>query len=754
MTTELQQYASIVWEPDDLIEIRPLQPWQGQRKWTHVADLAQHAERMMSENERGANIFAGIMPRNKFGFYDPEKINRKGEKGAWVGGESEDVDGGRVIWADFDHCEAEAAIEITGKLKMPIPSMAVATGHGAHLFWRLKDWTEKPVIQELVSGLISFLLEKPESRPHIDKSAKDPARILRLPGFVNHKPPAAKARIVYADTELRYAPEDFAVFMPKEAAPAPVSRSPIPQSGGGDKMERARRYLSMMEGCAPGGRTNTAFRAACVMVNDIGLSEAEALPILEGWDVGANSPTIAQDYGSDEIRKIIANAAKYAKKSPGCLNAPKAPSSDSPIVDGVDLSGILSRKQEAPVEAFPEQFLQVPGFMAEVMEFNNNTAPKPQPVLALAGAIVLQAVLCARKLTDEAGTRPNLYVCGVANSGAGKDHARQLNKRILLEAGLSQLQAEGIKSGSGLVNALVIQPGLLFQIDEYGRFIKTANNQGKNPHTYEIISKLLGLYSSSGGVYESDRYADKDAGGKQVKDPHAILYGTTVPRSLYDGLSEESVTDGFLSRTLIFDVDGHNPIRRRVKTAPVPALIIERARWWGDFTPPGSGNMNPEAHVAPISGEADAIAQAFIETEHREQEALKDSPLATLWTRTAQNADKLALIYAASKAPESPVIDSEAARWGYGLAEWLTRRMVSIIGDNVADNPFHAERLKVRRIFNRCGGELSRRDMLRKSKLKARDLDEVISNMVETDEVHVITEETPGRYKTIYKLIG
>jgi hypothetical protein len=372
--------------------------------------------------------------------------------------------------------------------------------------------------------------------------------------------------------------------------------------------------------------------------------------------------------------------------------------------------------------------------------------------LALSGAIALQAVLCARKVKDANGTRPNLYLCGVANSGAGKDHARQLSKRILLESGLSHLQAEGIKSGSGLVNSLVLQPAILFQVDEYGRFVKSASNQQSNPHVYEIISKLLSLYTTSGSVFESDRYADADKGGKQIRNPHAIVYGTTVPRSLYEGLTEESITDGFLSRTLIFDVGNSNPKRRRVRESAVPQGIIDRAKWWGDYAPPGSGNMNPEALGVAFTGEAEEIASEFIDAEHEAQKELGGNPAAILWTRTAQNADKLALLYAVSRDPEAPVIDRAAAEWGYGLAEWLTRRMVSLVADNVADNPFHSACLRFLRKLRDGGGRLNHAVLLKRMKIDSGSFMRIVDTLAQRNEISIFTGDRSGKEGTDYAI--
>lgn len=725
---ELSEYAAVAWEPGDLIEIRPLPCWGGERAWIKAGELAERAERMTAENERGLNLYAGILPRIRDG-----------------GGKAEDVDGGRVLWADFDGCEPEAAIEIIGNLEMPPPSMAVATGHGAHLFWRLEEWTAKDAIHRTMCGLVDFFLSREEARPFIDKGAKDPARILRLPGFINHKPPKARARIVYADPSVRY---PLAAFSLSPASPKAAAISP--QVAAGDAAtERARRYLAMIPGSAKGGRTNTAVRAAAVMVNDMLLSEEQALPLLASWDAAVNVPPIASDYGPEELGKILRNAKKYAKKPAGCLNTrPTAtPASD------VDLSGIMKRRAKAAkAEAFPERFLEVPGFIGEVMAHNLETAPKPQPILALSGALALQAVLCARKLKDANGTRPNLYLCGVANSGAGKDHARQLNKRILLEAGLSHLQADGIKSGSGLVNALVAQPAILFQPDEFGRFIKTANNQAQSPHVYDIISKLLELYSSSDNVYESDRYADADKGGKQIKAPHAIVYGVTVPRSFYGGLTEESVTDGFLARTLIFDVGETDPTRRRIRQQPIPASVIERAKAWGAFAPPGSGNLSPEPLLVPVTPEADAIGEGFIAKEGEAKERLRGLAYATLWTRTAQNADKLSLLYAASRSPEAPVIDAEAASWGYGLAEWLTRHMERLIPENVSVNPFDAACQTLMRKLREAGGRQARGDLLRRMKIDTGLFSKIIDALQERGEVLAVQFDTHGRPRIEYAI--
>ena len=262
---QLQQYAAVAWEPDDLIEVRPLQPWMGQRKWVRARDLADHVDQMLWENERGANIYAGILPRNKDG-----------------GGTSEDVDGGRVIWADFDGCDPVEANAIMERLELPVPSMLVATGHGTHIFWKLKEWTPKADIAATVAGLIGFLKSHPESAKFIDQSAKDPARILRLPGFINHKEPVANAELAHADPSTVYDLDVFAPFLatktPEKKANAAPAVLPMPASFAADTArKRAWGYVATIPGSTSPGRNDAAFRAACAIVNDMTVADLNSL---------------------------------------------------------------------------------------------------------------------------------------------------------------------------------------------------------------------------------------------------------------------------------------------------------------------------------------------------------------------------------------------------------------------------------------------------------------------------------------------
>ena len=277
---QLAAYAAVAWAPEELVEVRclPTERQGGPRPkslWLTAAELPDAAEPLEALNARGLNVYAGILPRRAKG-----------------GKADADCAPGRVVWADFDHTTPRAAWKKARAAGLPRPTMAVNSGHGAHLFWKLTEPADPAELSELV-GSVARLCGS-------DASVRNPSRILRLPGLTNLKPPEAPCVLLYADPERTYTPD----VLRAEADPAAA-------------LERARRYASTVEGRGKGGRTNTAFRVACALVRDFALTDAEALPVLEAWDRAANVPPIPDDYGPEELAKILRNARRYGKHAEG-----------------------------------------------------------------------------------------------------------------------------------------------------------------------------------------------------------------------------------------------------------------------------------------------------------------------------------------------------------------------------------------------------------------------------------------------------
>jgi len=520
-------------------------------------------------------------------------------------------------------------------------------------------------------------------------------------------------------------------------------------------MARASAYLDRIPPAVSGsGGHNQTYAAATAMVHGFGLDPAAALGLLRD----RYNPRCDPPWSEKELHHKIDDAASKPHDRPlGWLR--DAEQERKPDVDLSAFAPLAGSdepepKPERPPDPgpFPDHLLRVPGFIDDVMAYNLATATRAQPVLALAAGICLQAVLCGRKVRDERGNRTNLYCVGVASSGAGKDHARKVNKNVLFSAGLVEHEGnEDLASDAGLVTAVEAEPAILFQIDEFGRFLRTIGDPKKAPHLFNVLTALMKLYSSADTVFRGKAYADKKR-NKVIRQPCVSVYGTTVPEHFFASLTADSLSDGFIARLLVFETDS-TPSRQRVKATPVPEVIVDAARWWGEFRPGGNlRSEHPEPLVVPANDEAGLVFDALAELVDRE--LARDQNGRSLWARAEEKACRLALIYACSANHEQPVIDQSAAQWACDVSQYLTRRMLYVAHEWVAEGNFDARQKRVLRIVRSAGGTISRSVLCRKTQwLTLRERQEVIDNLLETGQLEQVVEKTATKPGVTYALV-
>jgi hypothetical protein len=343
----------------------------------------------------------------------------------------------------------------------------------------------------------------------------------------------------------------------------------------------------------------------------------------------------------------------------------------------------------------PERLFRVPGLIGEVMAYTLDTAPYPEPVLAFAGALALQALLAGRKVRDEMGNRTNLYILNLANSGAGKDHARKVNARILYESGLADCLGTGFASGEGIEDRLFVQPATLFQVDEIDGLLMRVG-LAKDARHEAIVSMLLQMYSSAGSVYVMRARANQAR--TVIDQPCLCLFGTAVPKHFYEALSARMMTNGFLARLLILECRARGR-GREVTEQPIPAPIVEAARWWADFRPGGNlAAQHPATRLVSQTPEAGAVFRDFrmrADAEYSHAESRGDAAGMAIWARSYEKARRLALIYACSADRANPVITAEAAAWAGELIEHQTRRMIYMAGHHACESEFDGKRKRL-----------------------------------------------------------
>lgn len=234
-----------------------------------------------------------------------------------------------------------------------------------------------------------------------------------------------------------------------------------------------------------------------------------------------------------------------------------APSTDTHLA-----AGLIAKVQAGPTgpasEHVEEPCFDLPtpdGLLGDMVDYMVSTARRPQPLLAIGPSLCALGTLMERRYRTESNLRSNLYIVGIADSGSGKNHSREIVNELFFEAGLvDQLGGNKIASGAGLLSALHRQPASLFQIDEFGMFLSAAADRRRSPrHITEIRDNMTELCIAAGGVFVGAGYANRDGKNarRDINQPCLCVYGTTTPVHFWNALQSANAVDGSLARFII-----------------------------------------------------------------------------------------------------------------------------------------------------------------------------------------------------------
>ena len=357
---QIKAYTDCIFKPSDIVEIRLLP--SGQSLWCGAGDLLRKVNILKEKNRQNQNIYIGANPRKAPG-----------------GSKRQDVALSRCLFADFDHIDWKEAQRRMKRAQLPESTLALNSGHGIHAYWRLTDsikdldrWTQ--LQKALIAAVDS------------DRSIHDPPRIMRLPGFLNHKPPPAECAIIRADPDQRYDIELLASFLAQGKSTAQNAHNTQKYSDDtSESYHRAVAYAAKWQGEAEGGRNLAAFRLAANLTKDFALESGQAWEILAGWNQ-RNSPPL----GEDELRKVLENAQDYGSHPSGLKTACLAG----------DVRTVEPNAWEPPIPLgqfdlplFPQQGF--PDSLAELRDYCLAVAESFQVSLDLPAMLVLAAASAA-----------------------------------------------------------------------------------------------------------------------------------------------------------------------------------------------------------------------------------------------------------------------------------------------------------------------------------------------------------------------
>jgi hypothetical protein len=438
-------------------------------------------------------------------------------------------------------------------------------------------------------------------------------------------------------------------------------------------------------------------------------------------------------------------------------------------------AGLLARLDVAAVAAAvsaptPANALAIPdGLVGDLTDYMLSTARRPQPLLSLGASLCAIGALMGRNYRTESNLRSNLYVVGIADSGSGKNHAREIINETFFEAGLAHhLGGNKIASGAGLLTALHRQPAILFQIDEFGMFLSAAADRKRSPrHITEILDNMTELYTSAGGIFLGAEYANRDGTNERrdINQPCLCVYGTTTPLHFWGALQGANVVDGSLARFLILPSDEDYPdenIAVGIRQAP-PALIqglqliatgggTKKGNLTGKTADQNTA-VNPM--IVPMTEEARArFRQLSIELTE-ELRAAAGTAFTAILARIGENALKLALIVAVGRDPVQPKIEITAAEWAISFVRHYAQRTMEAVERHVADTETEAHLKRLKEIIRASGAKgITKSEITRASQwLKSRDRDEILLTLIESGDITTGMRDTGGRRAMVYRLL-
>lgn len=393
--------------------------------------------------------------------------------------------------------------------------------------------------------------------------------------------------------------------------------------------------------------------------------------------------------------------------------------------------------------------LAIGGMIDAVREWNHRTSMSWQPELAMAGAIALMATISGRKVRDQQNTRTNVYLVGIAPSGAGKEHGRKLNRIALSDAGCDEfLSPSDIASGAGLAALLDEHPCRLAQIDEIGDLLASIRASGaKARHLATIETYLKEIYSSSDSTWMTGGYADTSK-NKVIRCPHLVIYGTGSPEKFWESITPANIGDGVLPRLMIFD-GSYVRYQETERLDCCPPAIAKVIQAWANWNPTDGGNLG---QTRPVIVPFDSSAQKRLKEHQFEiaEKRVKEDPLrAAVWSRTAEKSFKLALIFACSRVADPSsgdllvtLVDADNA---IRLSNWLTRKMIFQVWGKVGRNERERNAKKIIEIVNQFS-PIAMHDLTKRTRwLTKRDRQELLSELAEIGEVVIMDSGTSHR---------
>lgn len=216
----------------------------------------------------------------------------------------------------------------------------------------------------------------------------------------------------------------------------------------------------------------------------------------------------------------------------------------------------------APVIAHGDAFPIPPGYFGSVYKFFMDQSPYPIDGICLGAALCFVATLSGRA-HNVSGEGLNTFVLALAPTAAGKEGGNTGVSKLVQALSPQFRQIEDMfkprqpNSAGGLINDLDKSNSVMYSISEFwSHFIKLTGPRA-SAHDEQLKSAYMEFYTKSGFGKRAggSSYSDRGKNAAVIDSPNLSLFCESVATRFYDTLSEQSFSDGFAPRFVIFECE-------------------------------------------------------------------------------------------------------------------------------------------------------------------------------------------------------
>lgn len=404
-----------------------------------------------------------------------------------------------------------------------------------------------------------------------------------------------------------------------------------------------------------------------------------------------------------------------------------------------------------------------PGLLGEVADALRKSSIRSSEAGGLAVAIPTLGAIMGRRYATPTDLRTNIYTVALGSSGSGKTVMVAPAKETLTAIGAEKLIGrDRIASGQGLVASIEETPKQVIFLDEFGHMLQQITQMGASGPSRQILTEFTRLYSAANTIYTGTAYADTKARkANPVHNPHLCLFAMSTPEQFWSAFGSGALEDGSIARYMLMPLG--ETAYRDPDPACIEALYPRLRAIWLDLDNEGRANENTivgedagGARVVPWGTGAQDIYHKIVATmaaasAYAEDAGIRGAP--SILNRVAENACKIALVSAVGRNHIDAEISIEDLNIGYSLALWSAAEMIRGVLAYIADNETERTVNAFERYIQSFGDKgVSKSRILRRFRgVRARDINEHLTALVEQGAVELATDAPNGRPITIFR---